>query len=314
MSHRIALLFFLPIHVSFPPTKPGTIASIGWIDIVVSSYTPTISTLFWAQQRNKLKRFTFRMLAVGQPSIAGMTPLPGVTEEIAFIQKILGVEALTLDECNAIVDGVAATLPTCSWAHFACHGVQDPDKPMDSCLVMWDHHLRTLARLAQSSLASAEFAFPSFCESTKGSKQFPNEAMHLAAGLQFIGYRGVIGTMWSVGDKGALRVAMQIYGELFVPAGLLLPRQHLQLRYIRPFSSCEPIMLLLLARYHFFTLVYNGELVLVSAYQVAQPSRINLDLKISRCNIKYFQFYGAFIEIFSGSTKFFVSWSNKASK
>ena len=39
--------------------------------------------------------------------------------------------------------------------------------------------------------------------------------MHLAAGLQFIGYRGVIGTMWSVGDKDALSVAIQIYEELF---------------------------------------------------------------------------------------------------
>ena len=39
--------------------------------------------------------------------------------------------------------------------------------------------------------------------------------MHLAAGLQFIGYRGVIGTMWSVGDKDALGVAMHIYRQLF---------------------------------------------------------------------------------------------------
>ena len=204
-------LSFLPIHASFPPTKPG----IGMMDIVISSYTPTISTLLRAQQRNKLKRPTFRMLAVGQSSIAGMTPLPGVTEEIAFIQKTLGVEALTLDERKATVDEVAASLPTCSWAHFACHGVQDPEKPMDSGLVMWDRHLLTLSRLAQSSLASAEFAFLSCCESAKGSKQFPNEVVHLAAGLQFIGYRGVIGTMWSVGDKDALNVATQIYGELF---------------------------------------------------------------------------------------------------
>ena len=207
-------LSFLPIHASFPPTKPG-IATIGMMDIVVSSYTPTISTLLRAQQRNKLKRPTFRMLAVGQSSIAGMTPLPGVTEEIAFIQKTLGVDALTLDESKATVDGVAASLPTCSWAHFACHGVQDPDKPMDSGLMMWGRRLLTLSRLAQSSLASAEFAFLSCCESAKGSKQFPNEAMHLAAGLQFIGYRGVIGTMWSVGDKDALSVAIQIYEELF---------------------------------------------------------------------------------------------------
>jgi len=185
------------------------------MDIVVSSYTPTLSTLLRTQQRNKLKRPSFRMLAVGQSSIAGLMPLPGVTEEIAFIQKTLGVKALTLEEREATVNGVAASLSTCSWAHFACHGTQDPDKPMDSGLVMWDHHRLTLSRLAQSSLASAEFAFLSSCESAKGSKQFPNEAMHLAAGLQFIGYCGVIGTMWSVGDKDALSVAKEVYGELF---------------------------------------------------------------------------------------------------
>ena len=209
-------LSFLPIHASFPPTKPG-ISSIGMMDIVISSYTPTISTLLRAQQRNKLKRPTFRMLAVGQSSIvlAGMKPLPGVKEEIAFIQETLGVDAVTLDESKATVDRVAASLPTCSWAHFACHGVQDSEKPMDSGLVMWDCHRLTLSHLAQSSLASAEFAFLSCCESAKGSKQFPNEAMHLAAGLQFIGYRGVIGTMWSVGDKDALSIAKQVYGELF---------------------------------------------------------------------------------------------------
>jgi hypothetical protein len=68
-------LSFLPIHASFPPTKPG-IASIGMMDMVVSSYTPTISTLLRAQQPNKLKRSNFRMLAVGQSNIAGLTHYP----------------------------------------------------------------------------------------------------------------------------------------------------------------------------------------------------------------------------------------------
>ena len=163
-----------------------------------------------------------------------MTPLPGIAEEIAFIKKNLGAEALTLDESKASVDEVAAYLPTvpdtgCSWAHFACHGVQDSDKPMDSGLVMWDRRLLILSRLAQNSLASVEFAFLSRCESAKGSKQFPNEAMHLAAGLQFIGYRGVIGTMWSVGDKDALSIFI---GNCLktVPTGLVTVhlRQHLR--------------------------------------------------------------------------------------
>jgi hypothetical protein len=203
-------LSFLPIHASFPPTEPA----IGMMNTVVSSYTPTISALLRAQQRRKQVP-AFRMLAVGQSEASGMIPLPGVTKEIAFISEKLGADAQTLQEHKATVDEVAASLPTCSWAHFACHGVQDPEKPMDSGLLLWNGHRLTLSRLAQSSLASAEFAFLSCCQSATGSKQFPNEAVHLAAGLQFIGFRGVIGTMWSVGDNDALDIAIQVYGELF---------------------------------------------------------------------------------------------------
>ena len=202
-------LSFLPIHASFPSTQPA----IGMMDIVVSSYTPTISALLRAQQHRELP--TFRMLAVGQSKVSGLAPLPGVTEEIAFISKRLGTNAQTLQEDKATVEEVAASLPTCSWAHFACHGVQDPNKPMNSGLVLWNGDHLTLSRLAQSSLASAEFAFLSCCQSAKGSKELPNEAIHLAAGLQFIGFHGVIGTMWSVGDDDALSIAIKVYGELF---------------------------------------------------------------------------------------------------
>ena len=223
-------LSFLPIHASFPPTKPD----IGMMNIVVSSYTPTISTLLRAQQRNKLKRPTFRMLAVGQSSIAGMTPLPGVTEEIAFIQKILGVEALTLDECKTTVDRVAASLPTCPWAHFACHGVQDPDKPMDSGLVMWDHRLLTLSRLAQSSL---NLRFCLVASLLKGQSNF---RMKRCTSLQDCNSSAIMGLsgqcgLWEIQMLSVLRRRFMENYLKMVLAGLLLLRQHL--RCTRPFSS-----------------------------------------------------------------------------
>ena len=83
---------------------------------------------------------------------------------------------------------------------------------MNSGLVMWNDRL-TLSQIAQSSLASPQFAFLSSCQSATGSKQFPNEAVHLAAGLQFVGFRSVIGTMWSVGDEDALISRTEIYNH-----------------------------------------------------------------------------------------------------
>ena len=256
MSYRIT--FFSPYSCLISSNKigyyqcwnDGYCRFILYTHNIYSSSSPTT---------NKLKRPTFQMLAIGQSSIAGMTPLPGVTEEIAFIQKFFGVEALTLDERKATVDGVAESLPTCSWAHFACHGVQDPDKPMDSGLVMWDRHLLTLSRLAQSSLASAEFTFLSCCESAKGSKQFPNEAMHLAAGLQFIGYCGLLGQcgLWEIRTLSVLRCRFMENCLKMVQAGLLLLRQHLHCT--RPSLFCTPIMFPLPTGYHLFTLVYDNE-------------------------------------------------------
>ena len=241
-------LAFLPIHASFPSTKSAR----GMMDIAVSSYTPTISALLRAQERNK--HSTFQMLVVGQANALNTVPLPGVKKEIQVIRNLLTplqAKFQVLEDSDANVEGVAGALPACSWAHFACHGVQEADKPMDSGLVMWNGNRLTLSKVAQSSLASPQFALLSSCETATGSKQFPNEAVHLAAGLQFVGFRGVIGTMWSVGDEHALSVATQVYEELFKDgaakasaseAALALHRAVLHLRGHVPVARWVPFV------------------------------------------------------------------------
>ena len=41
------------------------------------------------------------------------------------------------------------------------------------------------------------------------------EAVHLSAGMLLAGYRGVIGTMWSIQDSDALKVADEVYAQLW---------------------------------------------------------------------------------------------------
>jgi len=42
----------------------------------------------------------------------------------------------------------------------------------------------------------------------------PDESLHLAAGMQIAGYRGVIATQWGMVDKDGPRVAAMFYHHL----------------------------------------------------------------------------------------------------
>ncbi|TDL23350.1 hypothetical protein BD410DRAFT_858815 [Rickenella mellea] len=66
----------------------------------------------------------------------------------------------------------------------------------------------------QKHIPHAEFAFLSACQTAKGDGRRPEEAIHLAAGMLVAGYKGVIGTMWSIRDNDAPFVAEKVYGQL----------------------------------------------------------------------------------------------------
>jgi CHAT domain-containing protein len=78
--------------------------------------------------------------------------------------------------------------------HLACHGVQDAD-PLSSALMMQDGRL-SIEDLLQMSLPQAVLAYLSACQTAKGDRNAPDQAVHLAASMLFCGFRSVIGTMW----------------------------------------------------------------------------------------------------------------------
>ncbi|KAI9570959.1 hypothetical protein HD554DRAFT_2002131, partial [Boletus coccyginus] len=63
-------------------------------------------------------------------------------------------------------------------------------------------------------------AFLSACQMVMGGKHLSDEAIHIAAGMLFAGYGGVIGMMWSISDRLAPDVARDIYWQLFRMARL----------------------------------------------------------------------------------------------
>jgi CHAT domain-containing protein len=158
-----------------------------------------------------------QLLVVAETSSTGQIPLPGTHQERLFIEEqtrncgklnpLIGAEA-TLEN---VVEGLKAA----DWVHFACHGVQHPSKPTESALLLAGHSRLTLKKLMELNLSHRDMAFLSACQTATGDKKVPDEAVHLAAGMLAAGYRGVIATMWSVGDQVAPQVARDVYGHLF---------------------------------------------------------------------------------------------------
>ena len=182
-------------------------------DIVISSYTPSVTALLKTHKGQPSSEF--KLLAVAQPFTPGQPRLPQTTLELAEIRKRLGPHSMMeLQGADATVERVIEGLSHCGWVHLACHGSQNRSDPTKSALVLEDGRLE-LGRITGSVLPStAEFAFLSACQTASGDDTLSEEAVHLAASMLFVGYRSVIATMWSIRDKDAPVVADEVYRHL----------------------------------------------------------------------------------------------------
>ncbi|TDL20387.1 TPR-like protein [Rickenella mellea] len=210
-------LMFLPIHSAGIYNEDGTI-SISLMDIAISSYTPTLSTLLDSprQTTDSSTKQNFKLLAVIQANTPG-APLPGTKVELKHIQDHASLWALpvvTLEGSDATVANALSGMAESPWVHLACHGVQDLAHPTKSGLILADGRLK-LSEIIKRRIPHAEFAFLSACQTATGDGNRPEEAIHLAAGMRMAGYQGVIATMWSIQDNDAPFVAENVYAQLF---------------------------------------------------------------------------------------------------
>jgi CHAT domain-containing protein len=113
----------------------------------------------------------------------------------------------------ATIEKVQHGMKDSRWVHFACHGVQSAS-PTESALLLAGSSRLTLSNIIQLSLPNADLAFLSACQTATGSQVLQDESVHLAAGMLLAGYRGVIGTMWSIMDNDAPQVASDVYAHL----------------------------------------------------------------------------------------------------
>ena len=124
--------------------------------------------------------------------------LPSTQKELKKIEQHVPTHSLVrlgISGSPASVETVAACLSDVSIAHFACHGKQNPFKPLESGLQLEDGFL-FVSRIMKEHMPNGSLAFLCACDTAMGDENLPDEAMSLAASLLFSGFQHVIATMW----------------------------------------------------------------------------------------------------------------------
>jgi CHAT domain-containing protein/tetratricopeptide (TPR) repeat protein len=207
----------LPLHAMGPiPSDDGERRY--FLDLYICSYTPTLSALIQSRHRMTGSRSSERpsLLLVAQTDPS----LPTVKGEIQIVQDLR--DSTTNTEVTSLISEAAT--PTAvidgfrhhQFVHFACHGKLESGKPFEAGFELYGNERLTLLEIVRAHLPAAEFAFLSAChtaEVTEGS--IVDEVLHLAAAVQYCGFRSVVGTMWAMVDQDGRDLAEHFYKALF---------------------------------------------------------------------------------------------------
>ena len=204
---------FLPLHAMGPITSDCCDDPRYFLDLYICSYTPSLSALIQSRHRDSVSRSSDRpsVLLVAQPDPS----LPTVAGEIKVVQA-LDTEVTSLISEAATPATVMERFHHHQFVHFASHGTLEVGKPFEAGFELHGGARLTLLEIVRSHLPNAEFAFLSAChtaEVTEGS--IVDEGLHLAAAVQYCGFRSVVGTMWAMMDEDGRDLAKHFYKALF---------------------------------------------------------------------------------------------------
>ena len=215
----------LPFHAA---TSYGQGVSISTLDLVISSYTPTIKALENARYRATRSHQHSEgdpqsLLIVTMPSTPGETFLPGVTKEREAIKRAIesaySIKELEHPDVHQVLDHMKRS----QIVHFACHGAFDSMNPLDSHLLLQKSTgaVASLDKLTVKSLFTAKaetqarIAYLSACSTARvDATGLADESLHVTSAFQVAGFAHVIGSLWSVDDSVSVKVAELFYDSL----------------------------------------------------------------------------------------------------
>lgn len=213
----------LPLHAAGPliisTSKPSK-SKVYLPDVYIPSYTPTLTALIEARAaRNDQSEERRGILGVALLDSSLKDVGPEVEVLKTYFEGRGGLSLAMGSDCTS--EAVKVGLAQRPWAHFACHGTLKPGEPFNSAFMLSKTDSLTLLDVIRAGLHNAELAVLSAChtaEQTQGSAS--EEVLHLAAAMQFSGFRSVVGTMWQMQDEDGPTFAEHFYGAMFAGEGL----------------------------------------------------------------------------------------------
>jgi len=200
----------LPLHAMGPiPAEVGRPRY--FLDLYIPSYIPSLSALIESQKPRSQATGKPSILLVAQPD----EKMPEALKEMKAVQAV-DTQVTTLFSVKATPTAVLARLPDHRFAHIVCHGILEPGKPFESSFKLHGGERLLLLDIVRSQLPDAEFAFLSACHTAELTKEsISDEVLHLAAAMQFCGFRSVVGTMWAMADIDGPDLARDFYSSVF---------------------------------------------------------------------------------------------------
>ncbi|KAI0039840.1 hypothetical protein FA95DRAFT_1550329 [Auriscalpium vulgare] len=196
----------LPIHAAQPFLDPQQKLSQKYIH----SYTSTLSSLIRAREgiEEKERGITPRILAMATSSLEKVYEEIEVVQNVGCdVQKLIGSQVTH----STVLDGLAKS----PWFHFASHGHLDTKQPFKSSIELHDNARFTILDLMKANLPNAELAVLSACHTAAVDQDnTPDEGISLAAGMQFCGFRGVVGTVGAMDDHIGPFLAKEFYKRM----------------------------------------------------------------------------------------------------
>ncbi len=209
----------LPIHIA---GLYGRIKGTNFPDLYISSYTPTVSALLRAKAdsasaANPTTKHSLLFVGHSGGSLENVG-----ADQAAVKEGCSGFDVKVLLEGDATPTTVLDELPNYPRVHFSCHGCVMLGRPLESFFqldVDSGKQRLTVQDLISARLPNSELAFLSACHSAGGGDAVPDENLHLAAVLQFCGFRSVVGTMWEMYDGEGPAITRDFYKRLMKHGG-----------------------------------------------------------------------------------------------
>ena len=200
----------LPLHAMGPiPHDVGPPRY--FLDLYIPSYIPSLSALIESRKPDSQAINKPSILLVAQPDEA----LQEAWKETRAVQAV-DTQVRTLFSAKATPTAVLGNLRDHRFAHIVCHGILEPGKPFEASFRLHRGKRLPLLDIVRSQLPDAEFAFLSACHTAElTDESIADEVLHLAAALQFCGFRSVVGSMWAMADADGPDLARNFYRSVF---------------------------------------------------------------------------------------------------